>query len=232
MKKNYFPKNSEWRTNQFIVVIIICFLLTGLAGQGYGFPKPGDVFREYHLVGGGSNGNPDAEWQDDFVFISHHTGELSTKGDRRIEKVDLKHAVKAEFVAVIWGGHLGSENKRVIFNDNSPVALPLIKNTPNNPLCYHFQQSQAACEVPLAHLKQGDNDFRLEVDNQICYSFDWGWFWTNQVVLRVYYDKDKVDHPSGKMATPAPNSTITELSKISCEIESGNVTSVEFIGKY
>ncbi len=215
-----------------IMLIVFCFLMIGFAQHVQANPKSGDVFREYHLIEGGSNGEPDAEWMNEFVFISHHTGERSTKGSRTIEDIDLKHATKAEFVAVYWGGHLGSENKRVVFNDNPPVALPLIKNTPNNPLCYHFQQCQAACEIPLAHLKQGDNEFRLEVDNQVCYSFDWGWFWTNQVVLRVYYDKEKVDHPTGKMTAPAPNSTISDLSKIECEIESGNVESVEFIGKY
>lgn len=195
-------------------------------------PKPGNVFREYHLTGGGSNGDKTEQWADEFVFISHHTGERSTKGYRTIENVDLKHAVKAEFVASYWGGHIGSENRRVEFNDHPGINLPLIKNTPNQPECYFSQQCQEACEIPLEYLNHGDNRFRLEVDNQICYSFNWGWFWTNQVVLRIYYDPSKVDHPYGKIESPKSNSTVSDYSKISCMIERGDVEKVEFIGKY
>lgn len=195
-------------------------------------PKPGDVFREYHMTGGGSNGHEDMLWADEFVYISHHTGEKSTKGDRSFENIDLENAVKAEFVAGYWGGHIGSENRRVVFNDNPGINLPLIKNTPNRPECYFSQQCQAACEIPLDYLKQGENKFRLLVDDQICYSFNWGWFWTNQVVLRVYYDAAKINHPFGKIDAPQPNSTITPFTKISCNIERGNIEKVEFIGKY
>lgn len=195
-------------------------------------PESGEVYREYHLTGGGSNGEEGSEWMDEFVFISHHTGERSTKGDRLFEGIDLVNAVKADFVASYWGGHIGSANKRVIFNDNPAVALPLIKNTPTRPECYYFQQCQAACDIPLEYLKQGENRFRLEVDNQICYSFNWGWFWTNQVVLRVYYDPTKVEYPYGKIDAPLPNSIIADFSRISCHIERGNVEKVEFLGKY
>lgn len=195
-------------------------------------PKPGDVFREYHITEGGSNGQPDSEWMDEFVFISHHTGEKSTQGDRSFYEIDLKYAIKAEFVASYWGGHIGSENRRVIFNDNPAEALPLIQNTPSRPECYFSQQSQAACEIPLNYLKQGENKFRLEVDDQICYSFNWGWFWTNQVVLRIYYDPSKVAHPYGRIDEPLSNSKITGFSKISCDIERGDIAKVEFIGKY
>lgn len=195
-------------------------------------PKPGDVFREYHITGGGSNGEKDAEWADEFVFISHHTGEKSTKGDRLFSNIDLQHAIKAEFVASYWGGHIGSANRSVVFNDKPAVQLPLIKNTPTRPECYFSQQSQASCEIPLDYLQQGDNRFRLEVDDQICYSFNWGWFWTNQVVLRIYYDAALVEHPTGSISEPASNSTITNFSTISCDIQNGDIERVEFIGKY
>lgn len=211
------------------ITIILSLFFTNSTSAN---PKPGDVFREYHIVGGGSNGHEDMEWADEFVFISHHTGEKGTKGDRLFTGIDLKNAIRAEFVASYWGGHIGSENRRVIFNDKPAVNLPLIKNTPNQPECYFSQQCQAACKIPLDYLKQGENKFRLEVGNQICYSFNWGWFWTNQVILRVYYDPDKVDYPMGKIDEPKSNATITGFSKISCKIESGDIAKVEFIGKY
>lgn len=55
------------------------------------YMNPGSVYREYHLVGGGSNGDKDLAWMDDFVFVSHHTGERSTKGNRVFEGIDLNH---------------------------------------------------------------------------------------------------------------------------------------------
>jgi len=225
-------------THRKIIAALIVFLWQAFIGSLGCFsladaaPKLGDVFREYHMTGGGSNGEKDSEWMDEFVFISHHTGERSTKGDRSFKDIDLANAIKAEFVASYWGGHIGSSNRRVVFNNNPAVQLPLIKNTPTRPECYFFQQCQAACDIPLEYLKQGENKFRLEVDDQICYSFNWGWFWTNQVVLRVYYEASKVEHPYGKIDAPQSNSTITGFSKISCNIERGNVEKVEFIGKY
>lgn len=211
-----------------------CLLVTFVTVVQYisAEPQPGDVFREYHLTEGGSNGEPDAEWKDEFVYISHHSGERSTVGSRQITGIDLEHAIRAEFVACYWGGHIGSENRSVIFNDHAPVALPLIQNTPTCPECYFSQQCQAACEIPLDFLQQGTNEFRLEVGDQICYSFDWGWFWTNQVVLRVYYDPEKKEHPQGSIESPQSGETVTNFSKISCKIEHGEVESVEFIGKY
>lgn len=215
---------------QKFCAFLTLILLTG--GFLTAEPRPGDVFREYHITGGGSNGEKDAEWADEFVYISHHTGENGTKGDRIFQNIDLVHAIKAEFVASYWGGHIGSENRSVVFNDHPRINLPLIKNASSRPECYFSQQSQAACEIPLENLQQGNNRFRLEVDNQICYSFDWGWFWTNQVVLRIYYDPASVNHPMGKISEPASNSTITNFSTISCEIEKGDIEKVEFIGKY
>ncbi len=50
------------------LIIFTCSFYNLLAN-----PKPGEVFREYHITGGGSNGYPDSEWMDEFVFISHHT---------------------------------------------------------------------------------------------------------------------------------------------------------------
>ncbi len=210
------------------IIILAFFGIYPVSAQ----PQPGDVFREYHITGGGSNGYKDMEWANEFVFISHHTGEKSTKGDRVFKGINLKNATKAEFVASYWGGHIGSENRRVIFNDKPAVHLPLIKNTPSQPECYFSQQCQAACQIPLDYLKQGENKFRLEVDDQICYSFNWGWFWTNQVILRIYYDSAKVNYPYGTIDVPKSNSTITSFSKISCDIERGNIEKVEFIGKY
>lgn len=236
MKRLYYPSINKFllslsikNGHHFSFIILLIFLSGNIS---FANPEPGDVFREYHITGGGSNGQPDSEWMDEFVFISHHTGERSTKGDRSFENIDLEHAIRAEFVASYWGGHIGSENRRVVFNDNPGINLPLIKNTPNQPECYFSQQCRAACEIPLDYLKQGENKFRLEVDDQICYSFNWGWFWTNQVVLRIYYDPAMVDHPSGKMEYPKPNSTISNYSKVSCNIENGDIEKVEFIGKY
>jgi hypothetical protein len=221
-------KKTKVSVQGTILTFIFLLLILNLSAN----PRPGDVFREYHVVGGGSNGIQEMEWADEFVYISHHTGEKSTVGDRLFPGIDLTHAIKAEFIASYWGGHIGSENRRVVFNDNPPVNLPLIKNTPSQPECYFSQQCQAACEIPLEYLNQGDNRFRLEVSNQICYSFNWGWFWTNQVVLRVYYDKSKVDYPYAIIEEPRDNTTITGFSKISCDLKEGDVSKVEFVGKY
>lgn len=225
-------RKIEILKNPWMLSALFLTLLISTPKQSFSEPLSGDVFREYNIVEGGGNGVADMEWADEFVFISHHTGERSTKGWRSFQNIDLENAVKAEFVAGYWGGHIGSSNRRVEFNDNPGVPLPLIKNTPTRPECYFSQQCQAACDIPLDYLQQGENKFRLEVDDQICYSFNWGWFWTNQVVLRVYYDAAQVEHPYGKMIEPQPNSTITGYAKIACDIERGDVAYVEFIGKY
>ncbi|MBD3374760.1 hypothetical protein GF406_06995 [candidate division KSB1 bacterium] len=210
------------------LLLLICLLGSGFAHAN---PQPGDVFREYHIVGGGSNGS-DEKWMDNHVFISHHTGERSTKGDRHFENIDLNHVIKAEFVASYWGGHVGSENKRVVFNDFPGINLPSIKNTPSMPECFFSQQCHAACEIPLDYLRQGRNAFRLEVDNQICYSFNWGWFWTNQVILRIYYDPLAVDHPMGTIVRPDSGAVLSDHPEIGCRVTSGPVKRIEFVGKY
>jgi len=231
MRKHYpyrFDAQPSILMGRLFWIALLSLLFQSAAAE----PQPGDVFREYHLVEGGSNGEAGEEWKDEFVFVSHHTGERSTVGHRKFHGIDLTSAIKAEFVACFWGGHIGSERRRVIFNDHEPVFLPKIQDTPTCPECYFSHQCQAACEIPLESLREGINEFRLEVGDQICYSFDWGWFWTNQVVLRVYYDSEKVDHPMGKIKLPLPNQSVSRFSKISCEIDEGSAESVEFIGNY
>lgn len=216
-----------------LLISFITFMVSGPleAGTCTGVPQPGDIFREYHMVGGGANGS-DQTWKNNHVFISHHTGEGSTPGDRLLENIDLTGAVGAEFVAIHWGGHVGSANRRVVINHYPAVNLPLIKHTPSMPECFFSQQCQVACEIPLAYLRQGENAFRLEVDNQICHSFDWGWFWTNQVILRIYYDADEVDHPVGSIAAPLSGEVLSDRPEVTCRTESEDVERIEFVGRY
>ena len=41
-----------------IMLIVFCFLMIGFTQHAQANPRPGDVFREYHLIEGGSNGEP------------------------------------------------------------------------------------------------------------------------------------------------------------------------------
>jgi hypothetical protein len=54
-----------------------------------------------------------------------------------------------------WGGHVGTTGKKMKFNNSSWITIPELNTTPTSGQCY-AQQVTYVINVPVSHLKQGD----------------------------------------------------------------------------
>ncbi len=172
----------------------VLLLIIIMAGSAAADPRPGDVYREYVVVMSGGK-----DWRVTQPDSKHRTALPNLPNSvLSINLDDLKDAVRAEALIDRWGGHPGTTGKRIRFNGNAWLALPELTTTPagHEPQCY-MSEDNPVIEVPLSHLRQGDNTLEGISGGQTCYDFgfgQWGWY---GMILRVYYPSSK-SHPSGK----------------------------------
>ncbi len=188
---------------------------------------PGSVYREYatHNVGGINwrVTDPDATAEGAKEFLPNPI--LS------IEVDDLKGAIRAEALLDRWGGHLKTTDKQIRFNGNDWIRVPEISTTPSSAE-YYYSQDNPVVEVPLHQLHEGKNSF--EGTCAAIGRSNWGQWGLNSLILRVYYDPEKLDEsPTGHIVSPQPGATLGENPRISVDAQSpSGIAQVDVLGWY
>ena len=202
------------------------WLVPGLYAQLSG-PRPGDIYREFILnLKSGDNWrvtDPDAgaSGAQDFLPNPVMTIQIS----------DLEGALRAEALMDIWGGHTGTTGKRFRFNGNDWIDLPDHPTIAESPECYNSEFNYIT-EIPLAHLKEGANEFEGTSGGQTCFNFNWGqWGWYVMLV-RIYYGPEK-PHPTGSISSHPSGSDIVEPDTILVEAQgAAGIKRVDLLGRY
>ena len=219
-----------------------CFHITRLLSTGiillasiskiFGQPAPGDIFREYTFIPeNGHFGELDPKCTREF------TEEIWKNKPRMVIKIldlELANAIRAEMSMEYWGGHIGTSEQKFKINGNEWIYIPQPQNTPSNPLCYHRTLlGNSSVPVPLEHLKNGENKVQFTCGPQICYNFNFGFYWIYSFTVRIYYDAS-VPHTEGEILLPHQGNIINDNPEIVLEISEHNhpVKQVDFIGYY
>jgi len=149
----------------------------------------------------------------------------------KINILDLDKAARAEAIIDLWGGHIGTTNKKFKFNANNWISVPELQTVSPSPQCY-VQQWNPVIDIPLSNLKTGINDFEGTSGAQTCYSFNWGqWGWYG-IIVRVYYDESK-PHPTGQITSLTNGQTITDNPTITINASSSaGIKKVELLAYY
>ncbi len=200
-----------------------------LDSQTISYLTPGQIYREYSRTMGGQK-----DWRITDPNSKHPGAkEFLPNSILHIEIGDLDGAVRAEAIFDRWGGHTGTIGQKVRFNGNEWIDIPLLTTTPDGhkPEAYQYQDNPVI-EIPLDHLHQGDNTFEGTSGGQSCYSFDWGqWGW-DCIVVRIYYDSFK-PHVTGKIDLPKPSSILGENPILSATVSDDSKTKrIDFIAYY
>jgi hypothetical protein len=148
--------------------------------------------------------------------------------------LDLVGATRAELSVEYWGGHIGTSGQRFQVNSNGWADLPQPVGTPGRPVCYHRTLlGNNAVPIPLAHLREGTNFVQFAAGPQVCYSFDFGFYWIYDFTVRVFYGGDR-PHPTGEIVSPKPGAQFGETLQLEARASSpnGSIARVEFIGEY
>jgi hypothetical protein len=207
-------------------------LLLSAIVSGYGQPAPGEVFREFTFIPEhGHFGELDPACTREF------TEEQWIRKPRMVMKsldVALDHADKAEMSIEFWGGHIGTSQQQFRINQHDWMALPQPENTPTSPLCYHRTLlGNTSVKVPLEHLKNGMNVVQFTCGPQVCYNFNFGFYWIYSFTIRVYYDPS-VQHTEGMITSPGAGDTLHDDPVIMLETgaDDQSVKCIDFIGYY
>ena len=143
---------------------------------------------------------------------------------------DLAGATRAEAVMTIWGGHVGTTNKQISFNGNTILNIPELQTTPTSGQCY-LSQANIGIDVPLSHLREGDNSFQAESGGQTCYSFGWGQWGLYGMIIRVYYDPATKSHVTGTVTSPPSGAIIGDNPAVAASV-TGSASRVDFLAYY
>lgn len=207
--------------------VLIVLLLTAGSLSALG-PEPGAIYKEFGRVMRSDDWritDPDAGHEGAQAYLPNPV--------LRINIDDLNGAVRAEAVLDRWGGHPGTSEKRVRFNGNAWITVPELQTTPagHQPVCF-MSQDNPTVAIPLQHLREGENTLEGTCGDQLCYSFRWGqWGW-NAIVVRVYYGPAK-PHPRGRVVSPGPGETLGENPLLRAEAKApGGIERVDFLAHY
>ncbi len=214
-----------------------CPLLALLSGHSsllaQSRPQPGDLYREFSRHNGG-----DRDWRvtdkDAVIRFDRAQDHLPNS---RIELIieDLEHAVRAEALIDRWGGHRGTINKRLRFNNHDWITVPELSAVPEGirPEMLMFQDNPVVA-VPLEHLHEGSNVFEADCDEDG--GFGWGQWGLYSLVLRIYYDpaaKGEEFAITGSIDSPVSGQSIQDgpTIKVSADAPMG-VARIDVLASY
>ena len=220
-------------TKSPLYILILVFLSTGFVATAFPQTTPGTLYKEFSRHNDG-----DQDWRvtdkqavDKFDQARNHLP--NSRMELKID--DLQHAIRAEFLLDRWGGHVGTVNKRIRFNDHDWIRIPEIEAIPQGirPEMLMYQDNPTV-PVPLEHLVEGSNFFEGDCDERG--GFGWGQWGLYSLVLRVYYDpqfKGKDFQISGQITSPKNGATIGDdpIIKIDAEAEMG-IARIDVLARY
>ncbi|MFT5232001.1 MAG: hypothetical protein ACI9UK_000142 [Candidatus Krumholzibacteriia bacterium] len=195
---------------------------------------PGLVYREYSRIMQTSN-NDYRVTDPNATYVGDPANSPSTYLPNPVLSLmigDLQGAIKAVAVMDCWGGHVGTADKQIRFNNNIWVDIPSVAGTPTDPSCYTHQYITEV-EIPLSSLVEGANIFEGLSGGQNCYNFGWGqWGWYG-LVLRVIYDPAQKTPPTGVITSPISGSDMSESVNFTADASSASgITKIDFIGYF
>ncbi len=131
--------------------LVLAMALTAGSAAALG-PQPGDIYREYAVK----------------LKVGDNWREFLPNPVLSIEIDDLADAVRAEALIDRWGGHPGTSKKRFRFNANEWIHLPELTTTPaGHESIVYMSQDNPIIELPLSHLREGENTFEGTCGDQI-----------------------------------------------------------------
>lgn len=208
-------------------IIISWLLYTYLLSQTFrpGF-EAGTVYKEFHVMTNVNNWrvtDPNATHPGAQQFLPNPIINFNIN--------DLEYAIKAEAVIDLWGGHVGTANKRFRVNNNSWINIPELNTTPTNGEWY-LHQWNPVVEIPLSHLRLGANTIEGTSGGQTKYSWGWGqWGWYG-IIIRIYYDPNLKSHTRFSIISPNNNSIMTGNPAISFGNFTGGYKNIEVVGYF
>lgn len=187
-------------------------------------PQPGDLFREYLWTN--SDGDAGGSLRVGGK-VGYDGGPIAFP-----HRLDLAHATRAEVVVEKLLCHDGTRGLALSINGNDWIVLPEAKGIPSPPWNYQHH-TYPVVDVPLDQLNAGlDNQFRMRVSDEH------PWSWPQNLIygvhFRVYYDKAKKAHPTGRVTSPTSGSVLQTKTELRVEAASpnGDIRRVDFLGAY
>lgn len=222
--------------------IALCLLFISLSTSiSLAQPQPGDVYREYRWrpTADGS-GISNSRWQrvtgPDSTDVRAH--DFLPNLVNQLSVTDLEHAVRAEMSLEVLNVHPGTKGHRVRLNGGNWLPIPFSPLVPGShgsgqPALEYYTMQYPVVPIPLNSLRNGANTFEFTASRGTSFANRWPQWISYGASIRVYYDKDAKDHPTGEITSHSDGATIGENEVFSATTSSTNpIRQVEFVGKY
>lgn len=209
---------------------VMAVLVMSMTASAQNTARPGDIYREYSCHTHG----------DDWRITDKEA--VKKFGDRakqhlpnpqlRFEIADLTDAVRAEVMLDRWGGHRGTVNKRIRFNQRGWIAVPELQDVPSDlrPEMLMFQDNPVL-PVPLEDLVEGENFFQGDCDE--AGGFGWGQWGVYGFTVRVYFKPGSKEEITGEITQPVSGAQLGENPNIRVNAAAANgVSRVDVVGFY
>jgi hypothetical protein len=214
-----------------VAAAAIGFLVLLIAGAVSADPQPGDVYREYWKATGMLRIGERWEWGGSNSGVNFP---LSPNATAPSWPVDLTDAIRAEVTVSYDQCHNGTRGLRIAFNDHAYIPLPVPSSIPATQSQYMFWPFPTVA-VPLEHLVQGANVFKMRVEADPLPQGAGGWMQNlvYGVILRVYYSSSK-PHPAATITYPQSGDTLGFGPTLRATVQKAgaDVMRVDFIGEY
>ncbi len=196
-------------------------------------PQPGDLYRDFSLHNGGNRDwrVTDADAVKKFPAAEEHL----PNSVLQLKIEDLEHAIRAEMILDRWGGHRGTINKRVRFNEKAWIVVPELAGTPDDIRPEHLMfQDNPVVDVPIEDLISGVNSVEADCDEEG--GFGWGQWGLYSLTVRVYYDrnaKGEKFQSSGTILSPTSGATIGDHPTLSVQADAAmGVARIDILASY
>ncbi|MBD3393777.1 MAG: T9SS type A sorting domain-containing protein [Chitinivibrionales bacterium] len=227
------PFSGKGNTMRKLIHLLAAVAL--IASTVQALPQAGDVFKEYRTKIQFYRVGEKWDWGGSNVHVNQW---LKDENDE-IALVDLDHAIYAEATVQYDQCHHGTHGLAIGFNDNDYQVLPVPEVIHELNEWYHYMfWVWPTVEIPLEHLKQDENQWRMRTDAEPKQD-GWAQNLVYGVYLRVYYDPELKEHPAGSITAPKANTTLlvdaTNLEvEVSADATSSNssIRRVDFIANY
>ncbi len=222
-----------------VLLVCLCVALAGVGSDAYAQDEP-QFFRVYWYQDGLEHGNPkfNSRFRVNAPEVTLHERfgyreEVRGNGMMQIFiEEDLLSVEGAELYVEIWGGHPGTENKRVSLNGRSTYPLPQVGTAQG-----HCTHQYPTIQLKRTDLVDGYNAIQFACDTGSTF---WGHFIVDNAALRIALPDNHADIESAGLngfegvvtARADPENERIDASLEVGERWSSAVEAVEFYGHY
>jgi hypothetical protein len=181
------------------------------------FPPPGSRYKVIELHQYAANWRVTDPEAYDKSFLPNSVYTFTVESLENVERADV--------MIDRWGGHPMTSEKMIRVNGSEWLPVPEPYGTQYRPEFYVYQGNPSV-EIPLEHLKAGENT--LEAVGSFLIDYGWGQWGAYSFMIRLFYNEPGPEEPRGKITNVDSGDILPEnpMIRVAASSEGAEITEV------